>query len=323
MKFWFGHLVILISLLLMNFGGLFYWSATVIIMILFPIIEWLTRKYKYSSVYSEVNEKFGEISLLLMPLSLSSVLIFGFWKTSKSTISWYDLISLSVSCGILLGAFGITSAHELVHRRSKFLRGLGVFLLMLVNFAHWGIEHVYGHHKNVSTPYDPASARRNEIIYSFWIREYFGSLVSSFRISPLKFSIYWFMTAVSGFIIYRFLNVTALLFWLIASLTAILLLQTVDYIEHYGLYRKETSNGRFEPFTFRHAWDSDSWLTNSLLFNLGLHSHHHEKASLSFVRLNSNPAAPRMPVGYSFTVVLALFPFLYIPFMNRKLDNLK
>ena len=322
MIFWSGHFVILISLLLMNFGGLFQWTATFIILAVFPLIELLTRKFKYVPHNSESNEKFGEISLLLMPLSLSFVLLFGFLKISESS-TFHDVLALGISCGVLSGAFGITSAHELVHRRRKLLRGLGVYLLMLVNFAHWGVEHVHGHHKNVSTPLDPASARRNEIIYTFWVREYLGSLLSAFKINSVKFASYWILTIVLCLFVYKFLSPSALLYWLVASATAILLLQTVDYIEHYGLYRKETEGGRFEPFSYRHAWDTDSWLTNMLLFNLGLHTHHHEKASIPFVRLNANPAAPRMPVGYSFTVVLALFPFLYIPVMNRRLDNLK
>ena len=92
------------------------------------------------------------------------------------------------------------------------------------------------------------------------------------------------------------------------SLVAIVLLEIVNYIEHYGLQRKQLPNGRYEPVTEAHSWNSPALLTNLLLFQLQRHSDHHLYARRSYQLLQHRENAPQLPYGYGAMVVLALLP---------------
>jgi alkane 1-monooxygenase len=44
------------------------------------------------------------------------------------------------------------------------------------------MEHNLGHHKNVATPDDPATAKRGQSIYFFWIKSIIGTYVNAWRL---------------------------------------------------------------------------------------------------------------------------------------------
>ncbi|MBC7420224.1 MAG: fatty acid desaturase [Bdellovibrio sp.] len=103
---------------------------------------------------------------------------------------------------------------------------------------------------------------------------------------------------------------------------AVLLLQTVDYIEHYALVRPKNQEGNYMAFKGPHSWDSTSIMTNITLFNLGFHSHHHMKAVVRFEDLIEQETANKMPYGYSIMLLIALVPWVYIPYMNKRLAQI-
>ena len=94
------------------------------------------------------------------------------------------LIVLSV--GVSSGAVGITVAHELIHRPGRFERGLGVIILASVLYGHFRIEHVVGHHAKVATPRDPATARRGQSVYRFWVQSVAGGLADAWTIESRR-----------------------------------------------------------------------------------------------------------------------------------------
>ncbi len=289
------------------------WAGFVILFVIFPIVELLFRNSKMQK-----RPAYADYSVILMPFALSLLLSLSLWS-AKSMTSGIQLAGLIFSTGALLGGFGITSAHELVHRRASWQRALGVYNLTLVNFAYWGVEHVFGHHRNVSTPEDSATALKDELVYSFWLRNYSGLLKSSYKIAPKKFLSYWLISLLASALIIIFLGTKLLLVWFGISIVAILLLLTVDYIEHYGLVRGKNQTGTYLAFKAEHSWDTDSPLTNLVLFNLGYHSHHHLRASLPFLQLEANDQAKKMPFGYSVMILCALMPPVFFKIMNHKI----
>jgi len=104
-----------------------------------------------------------------------------------------------------------------------------------------------------------------------------------------------------------------------AAISGILLLETVNYIEHYGLLRKLKENGKYEKVQHQHSWNSDHILGRIFLFELSRHSDHHYKASKHYQILNSLPDSPQMPTGYPGMMLLALVPPLWVRFMGGKL----
>ena len=55
----------------------------------------------------------------------------------------------------------------------------------------------------------------------------------------------------------------------------ILLLETFNYIEPYGLQPKSTVDEKYERAMPVHSWNSDHWLGQLMLFELSRHSDHH------------------------------------------------
>jgi alkane 1-monooxygenase len=125
-----------------------------------------------------------------------------------------------------------------------------------------------------------------------------------------------------GVILY-FFSWKVLLAFVLAAIIGILLLETVNYIEHYGLLRQRTASGRYERVRHVHSWNSDHQIGRLMLFNLSRHSDHHYKASKKYQVLDSLPDSPQMPTGYPGMMVLALVQPLWFRVMDRKLDLLR
>ncbi len=245
---------------------------------------------------------------------------------------WGAVIALGIGVGGVAGSQGITFAHELGHSRSRADRALGWLLMAGVGYAHFMVEHYRGHHPRAATLDDPASARRGESLWRFLPRTLIGSLRSAWRLeaqqlrqlrrgwqrSPLLWASaaqgLWLVTLLV------WLGPLAALFWLMQSLYAVFLLETVNYIEHYGLQRK-TAGARPEPFGVMHAWNADHLLTNSLLANLQRHSDHHMHAWKPYAELEPLPG-PQLPTGYAGCLFLATVPPLWFAAMHRRLDAL-
>jgi alkane 1-monooxygenase len=90
----------------------------------------------------------------------------------------------------------------------------------------------------------------------------------------------------------------------------------VNYIEHYGLERRELRPGVYERVTPAHSWNASQWLTNVLLFNLQRHSDHHAYPIRPYYALRHHPDAPQLPTGYAGMALLAMVP----PLWRRVMD---
>ncbi len=268
---------------------------------------------------------------LHVPLQ-AGLLALALWLVSTRNASVGAALLLGLAVGGITGSQGITYAHELGHSRSRLDRFLGWLLMASVNYAHFMVEHYRGHHPRAATFDDPASARRGESLWRFLPRTLAGSLRSAWRLeaqqlrplrrgwqsSPLLWAtvaqVLWLVTLLT------WLGPLALVFWLMQSLYAVFLLETVNYIEHYGLQRKAAGT-RPEPFGVMHAWNADHLLTNSLLANLQRHSDHHMHAWKPYAELQPLPG-PQLPTGYAGCLFLATVPPLWFAAMHRRLDAL-
>ena len=326
-----SYLMALGALLGASLGGIWTYLGVVLIFVLHPVIDnWLGPVTAVPE--NRPPSKWADV-LVISALPFMCVFLFvGVIHAMKATA--FELAGLILSFGAYSGVLGINTAHELIHRREKQMRGLGVGLLILSNFSHYAIEHVFGHHKNVATPLDPASARKNEWIYTYHLRSFFGGLWGSFVFEYQrlrnkgwlyigKHRVFWYILVQSLLtgMVWALYGDQALLFWLGQSGVGIALLQTADYIEHYGLQRARRDDGLYEGFKAQHSWDSYHKWTNYSLINLGYHAHHHLKATLHFPELQQQPQAPRLPYGYSAMALLAFMPPLFFKIMNPLLSQ--
>lgn len=296
-------------------GGLLTFSGFIFAFVIHPLLDLIFGKANYDES-PEVQYQFiyNLMAWCYLPIQ---ILMFHFIFSSHVNVdtSTFDLIGIALSLGTISGAIGITLAHEFVHRRNALERGLGISLLMMVNYAHFRIEHVYGHHKNVGTPRDPATSRRGENLYQFWVRSITGSWVSAWCIESQRVGkrgmihnrvfLYLISQIFISTFVYVFYGKIALIIFFAQSLVAIITLETVNFIEHYGLERKEISPGKYEPVSVLHSWDSRQRMTNSFLFNLGKHAHHHFSPNVPYEELENRKNHRELKFGYSTHMVLA------------------
>jgi len=262
-----------------------------------------------------------------LPLQLYAVfhifLIFwGCWWISTHELTLTEQVGLICSIGLVTGAVGINVSHEFIHRKSRLNRFLGEVMLVSVCYGHFAIEHIWGHHKNMATPMDPVSARKGETLYQFLPRAIIGSLACAYRIRPRRTQVYLASSFALALLLFWTFGPEALVLFLGQSWIAFSLLEITNYIEHYGLTRKEVAPGQYEPVKPNHSWDSDRWLTNKMLFHLQRHSDHHLHPLKPYPALTLTEGAPRLPTGYAGMMLLALVPPLWRRVMDPRLGSL-
>ena len=264
-------------------------------------------------------------------------LFFLVWYLSFdfSSLDVYTLIGRVSSMGLMCAVIGINVGHELAHRLRSWHRYLGDILLLTSLENHFVPYHNKGHHANVATPNDPATARLNEPLYFFWFRSQIGSYIQAWKIEIKQMRIlnlkpysiknkmirYSIAHIIICFCIAFFISFSALIYFLIAAIIGIILLETVNYIEHYGLLRKVLSSGQFEPVKRQHSWNSNHVLGRIVLFELSRHSDHHFKADKPYQILETHEQSPCMPVGYPSMMLLSLIPPLFFYVMNDRVKT--
>ena len=100
-----------------------------------------------------------------------------------------------------------------------------------------------------------------------------------------------------------------------------LLLETVNYVEHYGLARAARPGGGWERVGPAHSWTSDHPVGRAVLFDLPRHADHHAFPGRPFQVLRHMHEAPELPTGYAGMVVLALVPPLFHRVMDARLES--
>lgn len=265
--------------------------------------------------------------------------IFLFWSINqmldKSHNTLYKLGILSVM--VLLQGASINTSHELNHKIKKFDNFFGTFNLSKSFYMHFFIEHNQGHHRNVSTPGDPASSRLNESLYRFFPRSVIGTFFSSWNIEnknclekygtayTYKNRMFYFTAAIilMPSIFYLIYGLKGMLLQIIIGIGSFLMLETVNYIEHYGLARKKLENGEYEKVNNTHSWNAPHRLTNYVLFKLQRHSDHHENALKPYQNLCTYEDSPLLPNGYSLCILMAFYPKLWFDVMNPMVESYK
>ncbi len=238
--------------------------------------------------------------------------------------------------GLACGALGINVAHELGHRTKKYEQVMAKTLLLSSLYMHFFIEHNRGHHKNVSTPIDPATSRLNETFYSFWVKSVFGGWMSAWHLeshrlkkmkqnfwNPIHNEMLRFQIIQIAFVaaIYLVFGWVGTLGFIASSIIGFSLLEIVNYIEHYGLMRKQLPNGSYEKVKPHHSWNSGHELGRIFLFELTRHSDHHFNPSRKYQILRHFEDAPQMPTGYLAMIPLALVPPLWFKIMNPLVEK--
>ena len=198
---------------------------------------------------------------------------------------------------------------------------------------HFYIEHNFGHHVNAATHEDAATAKYNQTVYSFWItsviRQYINAWKlqskllkqSSAHVFSTKNDMFWYLIIQILYLVLIFFlfGPIGLLFAISTAIVGFLLLETVNYIEHYGLMRKKLPSGRYERVKEVHSWNSNHVVGRIVLYELTRHSDHHYKSSKKYQLLDYYDISPQMPYGYPTSMVMSFLPPLWFKVMNPRI----
>ncbi|MFN0276125.1 MAG: alkane 1-monooxygenase [Chitinophagales bacterium] len=338
LKYFAGFTIPLSAYLSMYYAGYFSYLTLFYAFGFLPALEFfLPVVSKNISLAEEEIVKKDKVYDWLLYLNVPIQFFITFYFLNLVTMQeyqWWEIVGLTSALGICCGVLGINVAHELGHRVKKIEILFAKSLLLTSLYMHFYIEHNRGHHKNVSTDDDPASAKLNEPVYTFWIRTIFYSAISAWKLETKRLEkkgknvlslhnqMLQYILIQGLFLIFiaLFFSVFALILFVVAAFIGILLLETINYVEHYGLRRKKTPEG-YERVMPWHSWNSNHYIGRICLYELTRHSDHHYLASKKYQILSHLDDAPQLPAGYPAMMLLTLFPPIWFFVMNKKVKT--
>ena len=337
MKYLLAFCIPVVAFLGIYFGGVWSYCGVAFSFILIPVLELILPKndtnYSDLEIESRLNNNLFDVMLYCNVIIVYGSLYYVLTKTYSSSIPLFESIGMILSLGVILGSNGINVAHELGHREKLYERILGKLLLIPSHYTHFFIEHNHGHHLHVSTPDDPSTARINQSLYAFWIQTVLGTYSKAWKIQrklnkienrsffSLKNDMFWFTLIQLAYLLalYFFFGVFGFVIAFCAGVVGFLLLETINYIEHYGLRRNLLQSGRYERVTEKHSWNSNHILGRIMLYELTRHSDHHYKSQKKYQILEYHDQSPKMPYGYPASMVISLVPPLWFRVMNNRI----
>lgn len=313
----------------------FWWIGPVIVLIVIPVLDWTVGKdgtNPREEDYQRLSRDryYRWCTYLFLPIQFAGLVIAAaMWSGDELAV--VDKLGLAATVGFVSG-IGINAAHELGHRVEHLERWLAKIALAQSAYGHFYVEHNKGHHARVATPQDPASARLGESLWMFLPRSVVGGLRSAIRLETdrlrrqrlgwwsVRNNILqaWSMTAVLYGALLLIFGVGMLPYLLLQAVLGFGLLETVNYVEHYGLLRARLPSGRWARCSAADSWNSDRLVTNIFLFHLQRHSDHHANPGRRYQTLRSAPQAPQLPAGYATMILLAAVPPLWRRVMDPK-----
>ncbi len=316
----------------------FWWVGPVLAFVVIPVLDQLIgadETHVPSGTLEDLeNDNFYRwVNYLYLPNQYLS-LIFACWLWSGGgwlTMSTIDKIGLMVTVGIV-GGIAINAAHELGHRRASAEKRLSKIALAQTGYGHFFVEHNRGHHLRVATVEDPASARLGESVYHFIPRSVLGGLRSAWQLEGARLAKAgtsrwslrndilnaWLLSAAIFAGLVAWFGAVIIPWLLGQAIIGVCLLETVNYLEHYGLRRQRLADGRYERVGQRHSWNSDTLIANVFLYHLQRHSDHHANPQKRYQTLQHCDQAPQLPTGYGSMLVLAWCPPLWRRVMDRR-----
>jgi alkane 1-monooxygenase len=334
------YLLLPLPIIGLHLGGWFTFLPFLVIFILIPLVDAVVRD---SSNPTKETEKelikthyYKYVTYVYVPVQIL-LLAYGVYIVSTQQLLWNEWLGFSMSLGLIAGGAGINLAHEMMHKNSPTQQFLSKTLLVCVCYGHFFIEHVKGHHVRVATPEDPATAQLGESFYQFIPKTLIGSFKSALHLEKRRLTqkgysswslhnnFWWIITipcAIGAFCFYIG-GLSALAFFILQSFMAIMTLELVNYIEHYGLERRKLDNGQYEKVNPYHSWNANHWLSNSILFHLQRHSDHHTYGARPYQILRHMEESPQLPSGYLGMIVLALIPPVWRLVMDKRVIEYK
>lgn len=314
--------LILIAVLL---GGFWAWAALAAITAATMLLDH-SLEQELPPGPTDGSLRAADVLSVLLALVHFAVLLGTVWSLTRGPTHGASAVALALASGLFMGQISNSNAHELIHRSARGLRRLGRWVYISLLFGHHASAHVLVHHVHVATDRDPNSARRGESYWHFLRRAWIGSFRTGLeaenkrRHSPWRhpYTSYVAGGALWSVAMLSFFGPLGLLlyFWLCAHAVGQLLLS--DYVQHYGL-RREMVNGRPEPVSAKHSWDSRHKVSAAMMLNAPRHSDHHAHPMRPYPQLELPPDGLSLPYSLPVMGAIALVPRRWRALMDPRL----
>jgi nucleoside-diphosphate-sugar epimerase len=176
--------------------------------------------------------------------------------------SWYNIIQLS-----FLTSYGAMAAHYFIHYNDYKYTFLAQLQASFMGMPRYIVDH-RRHHKDVGTAMDSATSPKNKLFISYFMQRLIYSHYDSLISDPNTYLFGELIHACLLCSIYVAFGVKGASIFVIQGFLAVLMLESMNYIWHYGCTKYTTI-----------AWDSKAF-NKYFIWNTKVHTMHHENASI-------------------------------------------
>ncbi len=340
----YGHLafcflpLLLFVLLALGTLGRGYWLLlpSLFLLVLLPLLDLLTG-WQDDVQFDKNDFSLAETSMLHWNPRLYALFYMGSVIYLAMSIGRFTATetALLVVCSSLLGGIGFGAAHELVHGKERIDQILQRIVTSFLFYPHYKLIHIRSHHVHAGTDHDENTAWLNESIYSYIFRTIPGSMIRCWRMeagrlingersvggATFRNKMFLYALGQLGLLLALYLlsGLGGLFFYLAHIIGAHIVLESVNYIQHYGLLRRQ-HNGEYEKTAAEHSWDTYHFFSSYVTFRVGHHSYHHI-AVKPYYLLAIEPQAPKLPVGYFWAIAMVFLPPWWRRVINPRLKE--
>ena len=223
---------------------------------LLPLLDYILPVDHFNLTPERVR-KFEKDRRFLVPLYTIVLLDFAFYlsvliRISRGTLgnTWTEFLVYAVSAA-QIGMVNGTVGHELFHRRALIHKVMGTLSFSKMLYGHFFIQHIRSHHKFVATPVDPSTAQKGESLYYFFIKTVPRGVMATWnheqtRLESVGVTNFLKLVLFNRVFIFHFLQALYMGFvgwYFVYSLIMVFMLETINYLEHYGLERQSLEKG--------------------------------------------------------------------------------
>ncbi|MBM2574831.1 alkane 1-monooxygenase [Jannaschia sp. Os4] len=266
------------------------------------------------------------LGLLHFPLLAGAV-----WSIAQG--GWWLTVAVFVlASGLFFGQIMNSTAHELIHARTRWERAIGRWIYVTLLYGHQTTAHPLIHHVHAATPLDTNTSRYDESWWRFSIRAWRDSFRRGLALEKRRrvqrgdapWSVrnpYW-QYILGPFacmaLAYGTLGPAGLAAYLAVGSMASLLLLMTDYVLHYGLRRRRRGD-RWEPVGPKHSWNAPHEISGLLTLQGARHSDHHANPQRPYNELELDAGSmPMLPYALPVMVTLAFWPWYWRRMMNPR-----
>lgn len=302
----------------------------VFLQVIVPLLDWITG---WQDTVKFEREDFSKFEIFLFHWNtrlyaicyMTAVVYFAMNIHRFTSLE----IGLLIGCCSLIGGICFGAAHEMLHTQDKLDQFLQQITTIFLFYPHYKLIHIRSHHLNVGTEEDENTAWFNESVYAYFYRTIPGSAARSWHLEARRYAAtgqkifrnkmlkYVFSQLALLAVLFVISGPFGLLFYLVQIFGAHIVLESVNYIQHYGLMR-EQHDGKYERTAAEHSWDSYHFFSSYVTFRVGHHSYHH-LAVEPYYLLGIEPQAPKLPAGYFWCIPVVLLPPWWRHLINPKL----